>query len=82
LKGHRGESFARSALVRDMAGLNKLELLCMDSWGLADKKQLNKNELQVLDKTATLTTDEDERLQEIRAYFESGPGLAVPPTLK
>lgn len=82
LKGHRGESFVRSALVRDMAGLNKLELLCMDSWGLADKEQLNRNQLEVLDKAATITTEDNNDIRELRAYFESSPGLAVPSTIK
>jgi hypothetical protein len=81
LKGHRGESFPRSALVRDLAGLNKLELLCIDSWGLADKEQLNRTELDILDRVAALTTEESDDIRKLRVHFESIPGLSVPPTI-
>ncbi len=82
LKGHRGESFVRSALVREMAGLKKLELLCTDSCGFSDKEQLNRNELEVLDQVATLTKEENVDIQEMRAYFESSPALVVPVPIK
>ena len=48
--------FVRGDLVRDVASLNKMELLPWDSWGLADKQEntLTNDDMQLLDRAALL----------------------------
>lgn len=73
----RGMEFLSSSLVRDLAGLNKTEVLCIDAWGLADKRNLSESDLDLLDDLAENTVESRFRLARIRAYFLHDPRLRV-----
>jgi hypothetical protein len=79
----RGLGFIRGDFVRDVAALNKVELLPWDTWGLADcpDQDLTSDDTQLLDKLALATMDsqtEDELVREL--YLDSR--LRVPAKIK
>ncbi len=79
----RGLGFIRGDFVRDIAALNKVELLPWDCWGLADcpDSELTEADLELLDRCAPLTmkADVDEtRVGEL--YLD--PRLKVPAKIK
>ena len=79
----RGLWFVRGNLIRDVASLNKVELLPWDGWGLIDRKDENisLDELSLLDKVALMTSDEVD-FSGVHEAYESNEGLAVPPVIK
>lgn len=64
--------FILNNVVRDLAALNKIEVLPWDEWGIADKKfeALTDEELNLVDKIAEATLPETENFPEIRKLFE------------
>lgn len=75
--------FIRGNLVRDIAALNKVELLPWDSWGLVEGQDtdLTSDDIQLLDKLALATMDsqtDDELVREL--HLDSR--LRVPATIK
>jgi len=67
-----GLGFVRGNLVRDVASLNKLELLPWDCWGVILNEQIdNPEDLSLLDKVAALTDDEILEFETIRKCYES-----------
>ena len=75
----RGLWFVRGNLVRDLAALNKHELLPWDAWGLMIKQQDgDAAEMVLLDYVAELTQAVDERHTEILEVQNSEPGLRIP----
>ena len=76
--------FIRGNLVRDLASLNKIELLPWDSWGLIDKEDLNLSESDwaLLDQAAALTLADNAAFSELRAIYDNENRLCVPPTVK
>ena len=70
----RGLSFIISGLLRDLAALNKLELLTSDEWGLSMKEQLSDNEIALLDTVAKITTKLEIDQEELSALF-ANPAL-------
>jgi len=67
-----GLGFVRGNLVRDVAALNKLELLPWDCWGVILNEQIdNPEDLSLLDKVAALTDDEILEFETIRKCYES-----------
>jgi len=71
-----GLGFVRGNLVRDVAALNKLELLPWDCWGVILNEQIdNPEDLSLLDKVAALTDDEILEFETIRKCYESDPRL-------
>ena len=79
----RGMWFIRGNLIRDVAALNKVELLPWDGWGLIDKEfeRLSQRELRLFDDIASMTSDEVD-FDAIRNLYESNEGLLVPPIIK
>lgn len=75
----QGMWFVRSNVVRDLACLNKMEMLPWDQWGIADKDfdTLTKKELNLLDEVAKLTVD-DTQFEETRKIYQDSSELRVP----
>jgi hypothetical protein len=76
----RGPWMVRNCLIKDLAALNKMELLDWDNWGwnLQDFDAHTEEELALLDRVAALTQAGDEALAALRTLYESEPGLTVP----
>ena len=77
----RGLWFIASSLVRDLAALNKSELLPWDVWGAQPgvNATLGDRELAFFDELARLTGAPDEEFDALRAHYESDVQLRVPP---
>jgi hypothetical protein len=73
-----GLGLVRGNLVRDVAALNKMELLPWDCWGVILNEQLDHpDDLCMLDELATLTAVDQPNIAAIRARYESDPRLHV-----
>jgi hypothetical protein len=72
--------FIRGDLVRDVASLNKVELLPWDGWGLIDGEDqaLEPDDLALLDRAAALSLADNAAFSELRSFYEENPGLRVP----
>jgi hypothetical protein len=72
-----GLGFVRGNLVRDVASLNRMELLPWDCWGVILAEQLDDPaDLSLLDEVASLSAEEDvPDFEALRACYESGPRL-------
>lgn len=72
----KGLGFVRGNLVRDVASLNKMELLPWDCWGVMLKDTLDDpSDLVALDEVAALTADDVPEFETLRARYESDPRL-------
>ena len=71
----KGLWFVRGNLLRDLASLNKVEVLPWDAFGLISKKdaEITSAELQKLDRIAELTTGSSKDFEEIQAAYQSDP---------
>lgn len=69
--------FVRGDFLRDIAALNKMELLPWDVWGLMerDDASMTHEDLALLDKAAALVVTESPELYHL---YEAEPGLKVP----
>jgi hypothetical protein len=77
----RGLWFIRGNVVRDLAALNRMELLPWDGWGLLlqlGRDEFGAADLALVDRVAALTQRGDEALEELRALYESEATLRVP----
>ncbi len=76
--------FVRGNLIRDLASLNKMELLPWDSWGLIDKdeRELSKSDLELLDRAATITQADNSRFEEVQSIYQNNASLRVPPVIR
>ena len=74
----------RGNLVRDIAFLNKVEILGWDYWGIieADDSSLNEDDLALLDRASTLSIDSGESFHELRSFYLSDMRLRVPPIVR
>lgn len=73
-----GLGFVRGNLVRDVASLNKMELLPWDCWGVILKEQLDDPaDLSMLDEVALLSAEDVPGIATLRACYESDPRLRV-----
>jgi hypothetical protein len=82
--GMRGLWYIQSQLVRDLAALNKMELLCWDCWGLGDRgpdDQVSGTEHALLDCVAALTQQATAAFAELRVLYATDPRLRVPPVI-
>jgi len=71
-----GLGFVRGNLVRDVAALNKMELLPWDCWGVMLNEQLDHlDDLCMLDEIAALTAKEEPDFVAVRARYEADPRL-------
>ena len=80
----RGLWFVRGNLIRDLAALNKIELLPWDSWGLIDRpdEDVPEKDLAFLDQVATLTLAGNDRFEEMRALYNADERLRVSPVIR
>jgi hypothetical protein len=70
--------FVRGDFIRDLAAMNKVELLPWDSWGLIegyDDEMITKEQYQLLDQTAEIMITDDMQLYKL---FEENEGFNVP----
>ena len=80
----QGLWFIQGALMRDLAALNKTELLCWDCWELADRRSDDASsveELALLDCVAVLTQAVDRSFGKLRLLYEHDRRLRVPSTI-
>ncbi len=70
----KGLGFVRGDMIRDIASLNKVELLPWDCWGLMMKEdnETSAEEYALLDKAADLGSDGDMGIYDL---YEENPGL-------
>lgn len=74
--------FIRGNLVRDVAALNKMELLPWDVWGLADEGSgLTADDLTALDEMAALSGGDAADFDRIRTWYETDARWRVPPVI-
>lgn len=77
--------FVRGNVVRDVAALNKMELLPWDSWGLVyvegGDETLPAETLAALDEMAALSGGEAADFERIRRVYESSDQWRVPPII-
>lgn len=67
-----GLGFVRGDFVRDVASLNKMELLPWDCWGVILNESLdNPEDLAALDEVASLTAGDVPDFESVRACYES-----------
>lgn len=73
-----GLGFVRGDFVRDVASLNKMELLPWDCWGVILNEQIDDPaDLAVLDDVAALTAGDVPDFDAVRARYESDPRFHV-----
>ena len=73
-----GLGFVRGNLVRDVASLNKMELLPWDCWGVILAESLDTpDDLTMLDEIASLTAGDVPDFETVRTRYESDPRLHV-----
>jgi hypothetical protein len=75
--------FVRGDLIRDLAALNKIELLPWDCWGLIEgpDEDVSEDDLAFLDQVAALTLAGNDRFGEVRALYDADERLRVPPVI-
>ncbi|MDI7277620.1 MAG: transglutaminase-like domain-containing protein [Anaerolineae bacterium] len=76
--------FVRGNLVRDLASLNKVELLPWDAWGIIDARDedLSADDLALLDQVAELTSGDVPGFNRVRQLYETDDRLRVPATIR
>jgi hypothetical protein len=74
-----GIDFVKGDFIRDVAALNKMELLPWDCWGLilSEYASLPPDDLSLLDRLADLTEADVPDFESIRRIYESDPRLCV-----
>jgi hypothetical protein len=79
----RGLWFVAGSLVRDVAALNKREMLPWDVWGAmpSPHEPLNEEQLTFFDTLAGPTHNPDASFAELRARYEADDRLRVPATV-
>lgn len=84
IQNMHGLWFVRGDLMRDLASLNKTELLPWDSWGLVDRedKDLAPEDWQVLDRAADLTLADNSMFHQMRSFYLDDARLRVPAVIK
>ncbi len=75
-----GSWFIAGNVIRDLAALNRMEMLPWDVWGLMPSAEaaLSDETKSLLDRIAALTLANDDALSEIRAIYKSDDRLSVP----
>ena len=69
--------------MRDVASLNKMELLPWDCWALStgDDEDLSADDLILLDQVAQLTLPETFSFSDLLSVYQTNKGLTVPPII-
>jgi hypothetical protein len=75
--------FVAGNVVRDLASLNRMEMLPWDVWGLMamNDEALTADQKALLDRVAALTLADDDAFAEVRTIYESDDRLRVPPVV-
>ena len=78
-----GMWFIAGNVLRDLASLNRMEMLPWDVWGLMEMNDeaLTDEKKALLDRVAALTLAGDDAFAEVRAIYESDDRLRVPPVV-
>ena len=73
--------FIAGVLIRDLAALNKMEMLQWDAWGTMPRpdEPMSDEQLGFFDRIAALTRDPDGSFGELRSLYETDDGVRVPP---
>jgi hypothetical protein len=79
----KGMDFVKGDFLRDVAALNKMELLPWDCWGLIFEEYgtLSPGDLSLLDQLAELTQADVQDFASVRQIYESDPRLCVGGTI-
>ena len=75
--------FVAGSLVRDVASLNKVEVLPWDVWGAQPQpnETLGDDQLAFFDELAAIARDPDESFDELLGRYEADDRLRVPATV-
>ena len=78
-----GMWFVANNLLRDLASLNKMEMLPWDSWGghVRPDEQVSGSRLAFLDRIASLTRHPDNSFEELRSAYDTDERCRVPSTV-
>jgi hypothetical protein len=81
--GLRGLWFVAGDLVRDIAALNKDELLPWDVWGAQPRpdEPLDEPQLDFFDRLADLSRDPDAQFRDVRGVYQRDDRVRVPDTV-
>ena len=75
--------FIKSNVIRDLASLNKTELLPWDVWGLMEQDEtLSEEEAALFDELAKITSVDNWSFEKVRSIYNQNEGLKVPGTIK
>ena len=79
----QGLWFVAGNVLRDLASLNRMEMLPWDVWGAMDMNDaaLTDEKKALLDRVAALTLAGDDAFADVRAIYESDDRLRVPPVV-
>jgi hypothetical protein len=78
-----GLGFIRGNLVRDIASLNKMEMLPWDCWGIILSEQLDDpDDLAMLDEMAALTEGDVPEWETVQSRYQSDPRLRIEGTIQ
>jgi hypothetical protein len=75
-----GLCFVLGDFIRDVASLNKMELLPWDVWGMmrGQDEDITEDDKAFLDKLAELTAGDVPAFEQVRELYENDPRLTVP----
>jgi len=84
LPGYTGLWYVKGHLARDIAALNKIEMLCWDYWGIFERRdsELPDDDLELLNQAAKLSLAGNRALGELRSLYLQDMRLRVPPVGK
>ena len=76
----RGLWFIAGAVLRDVAALNRMEMLPWDVWGAMPRpnQELRDDELAFFARLAALTREPDEALEELSTLYDGDERVRVP----
>ena len=79
----RGLWFVAASLIRDVAALNKMEMLPWDCWGIMPHpgQELDAGQLAFFDRLAALAADPDASHQELHVLHDEDERVRVPKTV-
>jgi hypothetical protein len=73
--------FIAGNLVRDLAALNKVELMPWDGWGVMLDEAPVEEKFELLDRVAEMVLADNDRFDEMRAFYEENERLRVSPVI-
>jgi len=84
LPEYTGLWYIKGHLARDIAALNKIEMLCWDYWGIFERRDfdLPDDDLELLDQAAELSLAGNKALGELHSLYLQDMRLRVPPVVK